>query len=133
MCGTQEGYIGLGRTVIRCRSPGPRGCTVRCARALRKVGYFRPVSPDGQRDRSNYCVPVCRTAQILTQSNNSEDELNQPMFHTENARLLSESAVLAPWAYAPPVVGGLQGGRRNANLLLGAVPVLCRNAPPRPQ
>ena len=27
-----------------------RGCTVRCARAVRKVGYFGPIFPDGRGD-----------------------------------------------------------------------------------
>ena len=31
---------------------------------------------------------------------------------------------------APPVVGGVQGGHGEANLRLGAVRALCRNAPP---
>ena len=48
------------------------GCTVRCARAVRKVGYFGPVSPDGEGDCGHYCVPMHRTAQILTQSKNPE-------------------------------------------------------------
>ena len=53
------------------------GRTVRCACAVRKVGYFGPVFPDGQGDRSNDCVPMHGTAQILTQSKNSDDELNK--------------------------------------------------------
>ena len=44
---------------------------------VRKVGYFGPVFPDGQGDRSNDCVPMHGTAQILTQSKNSDDELNK--------------------------------------------------------
>ena len=43
------------------------------------------------------------------------------MFHTENARLLSKSAVFALWTYASLVVGG----HGKANLLLDAVPALC--------
>ena len=39
------------------------------------------------------------------------------------------TAVFALWMYASPVVGGFQGGNGKANLLLGAVRVLCRNAP----
>ena len=35
--------------------------------------------------------------QIPTQSNSSDNELKQTVFHTENARLLSESAVSALW------------------------------------
>ena len=38
------------------------------ARAVWKLGYFGPVFPDGQGDCSSYCVPIHRTAQILTQS-----------------------------------------------------------------
>ena len=53
----------------RARDERHRGRTVCCARAVRKVGYFGPVFPDGQGDRGNYCVPMRRTAQILTQSN----------------------------------------------------------------
>ena len=40
-----------------------------------------------------YCVPIHRAAQILTQSQNSDEA----MFHTENAGLLSKSAVFALW------------------------------------
>ena len=61
----------------------------RCARAVRKVGYFGPVFPDGQGDCGNHCVPMHRTAQILTQSKNSHNELTQTIFRTKNARLLS--------------------------------------------
>ena len=35
-------------------------------------------------------------------------KLNRPLFHTENVRVLSKSAVFAPWTYAPPVVGGIK-------------------------
>ena len=38
-----------------------------------------------------------RTAQILTQSKNSDNESTQTLFHTENAKSLSESAVFATW------------------------------------
>ena len=100
-------------------------CTVRCARAVRKVGSFGPVSPDGQGDRNNYCVLAHRTAQILTQSKN----LDKAMFHTENAGLLSKSAVFALQTHPSLVVGGLQSGHGKPNLLLGAVCALCRNNP----
>ena len=50
------------------------GLTVRCARAVRNVGYFGPVFPDGPGVFGNYCVPKRRTAQIPTQSNNSDHE-----------------------------------------------------------
>ena len=63
---------------------------MRCARAVRKVGYFGPMFPDGPGDRSNDCVPIHRTAQILTQSQNSDNEVKQTMFRTENARLPSK-------------------------------------------
>ena len=102
-----------------------RGRTMHCARAVRKVGYFRPVVPNGQGDCINYCVPMHKTAQILTQSHNSDHELNQPLFHTETARLLSASAVFALWTFVSPVVGGFQGGHGKADLLLGALPMLC--------
>ena len=46
---------------------------MRCARAVRKVGCFRPVFPDGQGDRGHYRVPIHRTAQILTQSKISNE------------------------------------------------------------
>ena len=98
-----------------------RGRTVHCARAVKKVGFLcpdkwpkcrprgqictkstnhsRPIFPDGQGDRGNYCVPMRRTAPILTQSKNSDNELKQTMFHTENASLLSESAVFVLWRW----------------------------------
>ena len=84
-----------------------------------------PFSPDGQGDRSNYRVPIHRTAQILTQSKNSD----KAVFHAENATLLSKSAVFALRTHASRVVGGLQGGHGKPNLLMGAVPARCRNAP----
>ena len=54
------------------------------------------------------------------------------MCHTENARLLSKSALFALWAYASPVAGGSQGAQRKATLLPGAVRTLCRHAPKAP-
>ena len=76
-------------------------------RALRdQYAVFDLAFPNGQGDCGNYCVPMHRTAQILTQSQNSDHELNQPMFHTEYARLLSASAVFASWTCASPVVTG---------------------------
>ena len=42
---------------------------------MRKLGHFGPVFPDGQGDRGNYCVPIHGTAQMPTQSKNSDDEL----------------------------------------------------------
>ena len=52
-----------------CLTPAPcsRGRTMRCARAVRKLGSFRPVFPGGQGEGGNYCVPIHRTAQIFTQ------------------------------------------------------------------
>ena len=54
----------LGRTV-RCARAMPALCA-RYACAVRKVGYFGPISPDNQGDRNNYCVPIHMTPQILT-------------------------------------------------------------------
>ena len=51
------------------------------------------------------------------------------MFHTENARLLSVfhlNPLFLPFARSSP---GVQRGHGNANLPLGAVHALCRNAP----
>ena len=101
------------------------GRTMCCARAVRRVGYFGPVPPGGQGDRNNYCAPIHRTAQILTQSKNSD----KVVFHTENAGLMSKSAVFALRMYASRVVGDLQSGHGKSSLLMGAVRPLCRNAP----
>ena len=89
--------------------------SVRCARTVRKVGYLGLVFPDGQGDRSNYCVPVHRTIQTHAQSKNSDNELKRTMFHTENATLLSESAVFAPWTYVAPGGAWFLGWSREAN------------------
>ena len=43
------------------------------------------------------------SAQIITQSKKSDNEVKQTMFHSENAGLLS--AVFALRTYASPVVG----------------------------
>ena len=94
---------------------GGGGGTVRCARAVRKLGYFGRVFPNGRGDRNIYCVPMTRTTQILTQSKNSDNELKETVFHTENARLLSKSAVFALRTYGSLVVDGLQGGNGRAN------------------
>ena len=51
-----------------------------CAVPVRKVGYCGPGVPHGQGARSNYCVAIHRTTQILTQSKNSDNELKQTMF-----------------------------------------------------
>ena len=53
-------------------------------RAVRDVGCFGPGSPDGQGDRKDCCVRIHRTAQVLTQSTNSDSA----PFHTESAGLL---------------------------------------------
>ena len=60
---------------------------MRCARAVRKVGYFGPIFPDGQVDLGVF--PDTGLPQISGQSENSDHELKQTMFHTENARMLS--------------------------------------------
>ena len=54
-----------------------------CA-AVRKVGYSRPVLPNGPGDCGNYCVPGHRTVHIPTQSNNSDNELKQTIFPTND-------------------------------------------------
>ena len=77
----------------------------------------------GQGDRSSYCVPIHRTAQILTQSKNSENELKQTMVHSEDTRLLFSICCCCPMDVAPPG-GGWCSGHGKANLLLGAVPML---------
>ena len=71
---------------------------------------FSTVSPYGQGDCGNSCVPRRRPTEIRTQSKNSDYEFKRTMFHTANARLLSESAGFAPWTYASPVLRGVQGG-----------------------
>ena len=73
--------------------------------AVQEVGYSGPIFPDGRGDRSTYCVPMHRTTHILTQSKNSDNGLEQTMFHTKSTRLLSESAFFALWAYVFAVVG----------------------------
>ena len=94
------------------------------------------LSPDGQGDRGNHCVPTHRTAQILIQSKNSDNEVKQTMFHTENARILSTicpTLLFLPWTYASPSVVIFQGGHGKTTLLLGAVRALCKNTPKVPQ
>ena len=53
--------------------------------------------------------------------------------HAEHAAaqqiFLGDCWCLALWTYASPPMGGFQGGHGKANLLLGAVPAQCRNAP----
>ena len=73
--------------------------TVRCVRALQKVGYFGPIFPNGHGDTVTIVFPYThRTAQILTQSQNSDNEFLKTIFPTKHARLLSKSAVFALWA-----------------------------------
>ena len=69
----------------------------------------------GQGNCGDYCVPIHRTAQIPIQSQDSDNELKQTMFQTENPRVLSEPAVFALCTYASRLVGGFQGGHRKAN------------------
>ena len=94
---------GMAVRMLWCADPTGRYCTkgahralcLRCAKS--RLFFFGPVFPDGQGDRGHYCVPRHRTTRILTQSKNSDDELKQTMFPTNNARVLSKSAVLALW------------------------------------
>ena len=97
-----------------CNMGARRALCPRCARAVRKVGYFGPVSPDGQRDRSTYCVPIRRTAQMPTQSKTQIMSSNKPYFPTTNARLLSKSAVCALWTQPARWGVGAQGGHGKA-------------------
>ena len=64
--------------------------------AVRKVGYFGPVFPDGPGDQYTYRVPIHRAAGILTQSKDSDKEVKQTIFSNPNARLLSMGSVSAP-------------------------------------
>ena len=61
---------------------------MRCARAVQKVGYCGHIFSDGQGDRSEHCVAIHRTTQILTQSKNSIMGKNKLCF-TLKSRLLS--------------------------------------------
>jgi len=115
------------------RTAAVHGCsfsmsTVHRARTLREVGYFGPIFPDGQGDRSNCCVPTYGTAQILTWSKNSDIELKQTMFPNKNATWLSESAVFAlclqvprRWVVFRVVTGTL--------IYYGALCAHCRSTP----
>ena len=96
--------------------------------AVRKGGSFGPVSPDGQGDRRHCRVPVCRTAQILTQSKNSGNEFKR-CFTLQTPDCCSNLLLLPGGCSSPPVVGGVQGGRGTALILMGAVPALCGNTP----
>ena len=52
--------------VTACLSPLHfGGRTVLCARAVRTVGYFRPVFPDGPGDCGNYFVQIQRLLRFL--------------------------------------------------------------------
>ena len=109
------------------RSPwGAAPCAVRAHSAVRKVGYFRPCFPDGQ--GTNVTTVFPDTGLLRFSLSPKDYELKQTMFHTENSRLLSESAVFALCTYAHLVVDGFQGGHGKASLLLGAVPAPWRNA-----
>ena len=69
-----------------------------------RVGYFGPVSPDGQGDGNNDCVPIHRTAQILNHSKNS----GKAMLKMPDCCL--NLLFLPLWMDAFLVVGGLQDG-----------------------
>ena len=94
----------------QCRLLGGAPC------AVRKVGYLGPVSPDGQGDRNHYFSPAHRTAPTLTQSKHSD----KAVFHTENAGLLSTSAVFSPADVYFPGGGWFAGWSQEPNLLMGA-------------
>ena len=67
-------------------------------------------------------VTTHRTAQILTQSNNSDNELTQTIFPTETLNLL-----LLPCGHGPLVVGGFSGWSREHCPTVGrcAAPCAC--------
>ena len=119
--------------VTHCNPPGlslslfwGAPCTVP---ALCKSRLFWTHFPQWPSDRSDPCDTMHGTTQILTQSRNSGNELKQTIFPTNNARLLSRSAVVALWTWLPRWGGGggVQGG--HAMVLLGVVRALCRTAP----
>ena len=58
-----------------------------CVRAVRKVGYFGHTFPPMAEGTAvtDYRVPGHGTAQLLTQSKDSDDEVDRTAFHTENA------------------------------------------------
>ena len=89
--------------VFRCASSGNSICTSGCSycpgvrRGLcphcAKVGYFESLSP---------MAPVTAVTTVFPYADfysvqNSDNELEQTMFRTENARLLSKSAAFALW------------------------------------
>jgi hypothetical protein len=75
--------------------------TAHCVRTVsalyEKYAILDPFSPMAKVTTNNYCVPIHGIAQILAQSENSDNELQQSVSPTENPRLLAKSAVLAPW------------------------------------
>ena len=105
MCGALCDLLPALVLALPCLTEGaPCPVPALCVHATQKVGFFGPLPPAGQDNRNGYCVPIHRTAQILTPSKNSD----RAMFHTENAGLLSKSAVFALQTYASLVVGGLR-------------------------
>ena len=82
-------------------------------------------SPDGQGTGSKYRVPMHGTAHILSQTQDKD----KGVFHAENDALLSKSTAFALQTHASQVVGGLQGGHRRPNLLMG-VCLHCVETPP---
>ena len=107
---------------------------MRCARAVRKVGYLGRVFTDGQGDCGNYCVPRHRTAAAFYPVQKLRKIAKTDSISHRKTRLLSvflsECAVFALWT--SPVVDSFQGGRRKAFALLGALPALCACCAIRP-
>ena len=92
--------------------------TVCCACTLRKVGYCRPIFPDGPGDRSNYCVPIHGSSQILTQPKNSDNELKQPTFPLKMPDGCPDLRSL-PRGHSSPGGGGFSGWSRESYLAIG--------------
>ena len=88
----------------------------RCAKRRLLWPHF-PRWPKG----TNHRVFMHRTTQIPTQSKKSDDELKTHCISHENSQSAVYIRCFCPVDVAPPVVGGLQGGHGNADLLLGTV------------
>ena len=95
---------------------------------MRKVGDVRPGSPDGQGDRGHYCVPVRGTAQVLTQSANS-DNSNKPCFTLKMPDCCPHPLVLPRGHMLPRWWGVLQGGHGKASLHYWAPCPRCAETP----
>ena len=95
---------------------------MRCACAVRKKAILDPFPPMAKVTAVTTVFPC--TGLLGTQSKHSDHECNNKLCF---ALTMPDCSIrcFCPVDVAPPVVGGVQGGRRNANLLLGAMPALC--------